>query len=114
MPRQKISCGEKKALERLGVRCDVANQIRILRCRQKFIGAHDFLCFEVMGNVKDSLPFANGKRLLKNAAIRNLPEYVVSADGMGEEILAGLQAPFGMPPRIKLKGKRTANHTVLL
>src|SRR6202030_1942729 len=113
MPGQKISCGEKKALKRFCVRRDIANQLRVLRRGQKFIGAHYFLCFEVMRNVKNSLAFANGKGLLVNAAVRDLPEYVVSADGMIKEILAGLQPPFGMPPRVKLKGKRTANDAVL-
>src|SRR5579859_2465650 len=66
-----------------------------------------------MGDVKDSFAFANGKGLLVNAAIRDLPEYVVPADGMIEEILAGLQAPFCMPPCIKFKSKRAADHPVL-
>jgi len=55
MPGQEISRGKQKALKRFGARSNVANELRILRDGQKFVGGHQLLCFKVVGDVKDSL-----------------------------------------------------------
>src|SRR5712664_1902865 len=67
-----------------------------------------------MGDVKDGLAFPNGKRLLVNVTVGNLPEYIVASDGVVEEIFAGLQAAAWMAAGIHLKGKRAADDAVLL
>src|SRR4029077_2547646 len=66
-----------------------------------------------MGDVKDGLAFTNGERLLVNAAVGNLPEHIVTADGLAKKVFAGLQVAARMAARVNLKGERAADHAVL-
>src|SRR6202035_4154658 len=114
MPGQEICRGEEKTLESLCVGSHVANKIRRLCRGEKFIGGHQILGFQIVGNVKNSLAFANCKRVFVDVAIGNLPENVVTTDGMVEEIFTGLQATPGMTARVYLKCKGAADHARLL
>src|SRR5260370_8366193 len=98
MPRQEIGRREEESLERFGGRGDVANQFRILRGRQEFVRGHQFLRFQVMGDVKNGLAFPYSERQLVNMTVGNLPEYIVAGDAVVEEILAALQPTASLAP----------------
>src|SRR6266403_2887538 len=66
-----------------------------------------------MGDIKDGFAFADGEGLLVNVAVGNLPEDVVTADGMVEEILASLQTPFWMASSIHLERGGATDYAIL-
>src|SRR6266404_5332672 len=67
-----------------------------------------------MGDIKDGFAFADGKGLLVNVAVGNLPEDIVAADGMVEEIFASLQTPLWMASSIHLESGGATDYAILL
>src|ERR1700740_1586285 len=114
MPWQGISRGEQVPVKRAGMRRNVANQLRILRGSQELVRGHQLGVLQVLRDIEHRFAFAYRESHLIDVPVGNLPKHIVSADGLIEEVFAGLQLPLWMLPHIQAERKRAPQYAVLL
>ncbi len=112
MPREFVSRREKKTLQGVRLRSDVADERSVASGGEKLFATADALALHFVGDVVHRPAFWHSDRANENLAVRNFPEYFARIHGVVEEVFAGLKLPAMMPFAEKSEGQLIADDVV--